>query len=241
MDPITLRALTRFIDRRVEDLDTLMLSWFGGEPLLAQDIVILASRYALHLTKIKGVKFFGSITTNAYLLTHSTFLELCNVGVTRFQITLDGPREVHNQTRRLANGKGTFDRIIENLAAIRNSDEEVRVVLRIHYSEANYATLPELLSFINKEFLTDKRFIVHLKSIENLGGSIGQTVPVIPAARSASMYTALSRHVAEDGLVRFNEYICYAAKPNSLVIRADGSLAKCTVAFSDTRNRNCRI
>jgi uncharacterized protein len=31
-------------------------------------------------------------------------------------------------------------------------------------------------------------------------------------------------------------YICYASKPNSFVIRANGRLAKCTVAFSDPKN-----
>jgi uncharacterized protein len=30
--------------------------------------------------------------------------------------------------------------------------------------------------------------------------------------------------------------ICYAARPNSLVIRADGRVGKCTVALTDTRN-----
>ena len=31
-------------------------------------------------------------------------------------------------------------------------------------------------------------------------------------------------------------YICYASKPNSFVVRSNGRLAKCTVAFSDPRN-----
>jgi uncharacterized protein len=31
-------------------------------------------------------------------------------------------------------------------------------------------------------------------------------------------------------------YICYASKPNSFVIRANGRLAKCTVAFADPKN-----
>ncbi len=237
MDPATIRALMLFIDSRVKCLDALMLSWFGGEPLLAQDIVFSVTKYAKQLTKAKGVKFYGSITTNAYLLTQPIFLKLCSMGVRRFQITLDGPREVHNKTRRLANGKGSFDRIINNITAIKNSDEEFRVVLRIHYSEANHRTLPEFLSFINNKYLIDKRFAVHLKSIENLGGSMGQTVPKMSADRREKLYAALSQDVAEDGLVRFDEYICYASKPNSLVIRADGSLAKCTVAFGDLRNR----
>ena len=31
-------------------------------------------------------------------------------------------------------------------------------------------------------------------------------------------------------------YVCYAAQPNSLAIRSDGSLAKCTVALNSDRN-----
>ncbi|KAG9597698.1 hypothetical protein KCV01_g8995, partial [Aureobasidium melanogenum] len=31
-------------------------------------------------------------------------------------------------------------------------------------------------------------------------------------------------------------YICYASKPNSFVVRANGRLAKCTVAFADPKN-----
>ena len=31
-------------------------------------------------------------------------------------------------------------------------------------------------------------------------------------------------------------YICYAARPNSLLIRSNGRIGKCTVAFDDDRN-----
>ena len=32
-------------------------------------------------------------------------------------------------------------------------------------------------------------------------------------------------------------YVCYASQPNSLAIRSNGDLAKCTVALYDDRNR----
>ena len=40
--------------------------------------------------------------------------------------------------------------------------------------------------------------------------------------------------VVEDEL---HPYVCYAGKANSFVIRADGGVAKCTVALYDERNR----
>lgn len=36
-------------------------------------------------------------------------------------------------------------------------------------------------------------------------------------------------------------YICYAAKPNSLMIRANGTIGKCTVALNDGQNSIGRI
>ena len=40
---------------------------------------------------------------------------------------------------------------------------------------------------------------------------------------------------AED-LAAGGNYICYAAKANSLLVRADGRIGKCTVALNDPRN-----
>ncbi|PPU93786.1 hypothetical protein XalbCFBP2523_04890 [Xanthomonas albilineans] len=37
-------------------------------------------------------------------------------------------------------------------------------------------------------------------------------------------------------LEHLDGYICYAAKPNSLMIRANGRIGKCTVALNDDRN-----
>lgn len=42
---------------------------------------------------------------------------------------------------------------------------------------------------------------------------------------------------AKKGLAAYEGYICYAAKPNSLMIRADGTIGKCTVLMNDPRNR----
>ena len=35
--------------------------------------------------------------------------------------------------------------------------------------------------------------------------------------------------------------MCYASRPNSLIIRANGTLGKCTVALSDERNTVGRL
>ena len=34
-----------------------------------------------------------------------------------------------------------------------------------------------------------------------------------------------------------DDYICYASRPNSLIIRSNGDVGKCTVALYDERNK----
>ena len=42
MPPAIERGVKALIDRRSDSLDRLEISWFGGEPLLAADVVLLA-------------------------------------------------------------------------------------------------------------------------------------------------------------------------------------------------------
>lgn len=118
MSDDTIGGVKAFLDRRTPELDELYLSWFGGEPLVAKDIVFDISDHASALAKAhSGLRYRGSMTTNAYFLTPSTLSQLTAVEVLDYQITLDGPREMHNCSRLRADGKGTFDRIWENLLA----------------------------------------------------------------------------------------------------------------------------
>ena len=38
-------------------------------------------------------------------------------------------------------------------------------------------------------------------------------------------------------LLEQDNYVCYASRPNSLVVRSNGDVAKCTVALYDDRNK----
>ena len=64
MAPETVRGLIRLIESRAPDLEMLSLDWFGGEPLLAQDIVEQvqerSSRLALRYT---AMTVRGSMTS----------------------------------------------------------------------------------------------------------------------------------------------------------------------------------
>lgn len=277
----TIDAIKKLIQARADrkTLDVLSLSWFGGEPLLAKEVIFEISRYAHDLHR-NGVipNFGGSLTTNGYLLDTETLTTLVGLRQGSFQISLDGFGKGHDATRRYASGAGTFDVIWKNLLAAKKTDLEFAITLRLHMTRENEESQNELVDQICSEFGGDKRFNVFFKPIENLGGPnakqlktlghssarerlIGlqeklksaclETSAVIDGPESATGSKAITVGAgsqlqsaeksaderAGNPLRSYSGYICYAAKPNSLMIRANGTIGKCTVMLDDPRNK----
>ena len=93
--------------------DAGVISFYGGEPLLEMDLIKKVVAYSEKLYEGKELRF--NMTSNATLLTDeiADFLYEHNFNLT---ISLDGPEEVHNQSRVFADSKtGTFHCIIKNL------------------------------------------------------------------------------------------------------------------------------
>ena len=130
MSETTQRALELFLENRVPGLQKLDLSWFGGEPLVAKDVVLRLARYAQALCEHHGVVLRGALTTNAYVLDRELFEKLLACKQDFFQITLDGWAEGHDVLRKRADGIGTFDFIWQNLLALGVIDQPWEICFR---------------------------------------------------------------------------------------------------------------
>jgi len=185
------------------------------------------------------------MTTNGYLLDCNTAAGLVSLGVNSYQISLDGYDDVHDETRRRADCAGTFDRIWANLLSLRDSQLGLRVTLRVHFTPDSFLRLDPLINAINDEFASDKRFCVYFKDIGRLGGSSDDSIRLFPNPSIAQVRTFLNTKLTNPAqaasLDADESYICYASKPNSLLIRANGQLGKCTVALYDDRNNLGRL
>ena len=125
----------------------LAVTWFGGEPLLAPDVIESLSERLISLARRENVAYEASIITNGYLLTPSVAELLGRCGVSSAQVTLDGVGDTHDRTRRLTGGGKTFDRITENL---RTVTLPFRVDIRLNAHEGNRDQIPELRAFVKK-------------------------------------------------------------------------------------------
>lgn len=246
MEKNTVEAIKMLLSKRaaLNELEFLSVGWFGGEPLLAKDIVFEINEHAQKLSE-DGKKFrlSSGMTTNGFLLDQNTFIKLVKHGCTQYQISLDGPKEIHNTTRIQANGQGSFDEIWTNLLGMKATDEKFNVTLRVHVTPTNIEDIKRLLHQIKETFTGDKRFGVFIRPVSNLSGDKADNNKYLDWNKDKNVIDNLYAILGDKDVrpqyiddEKTGPYVCYAAQANSLVIRADGTLAKCTVAFKDNLN-----
>lgn len=242
MNPEVVSGIKNLLHHRYKTLKLLQVSWFGGEPLLAKDVIFEISETILSLQEQNpDLNYTANIITNGYFLTKDVAEKLINHGISHYQISLDGDGQLHDTTRVLSNGKGSFDVIMSNLLALRQIEAGFKVLIRIHYQKSTYIELKSLIDILNDKFGGDLRFQFHFKSVERLGGEGDENIEAMSPIEKAEIEASLKNFVADSRQIDSlnnpsNQYICYASKANSLAIRANGRIAKCTVALDDERN-----
>src|SRR5262245_53863113 len=131
-------GIKQLIRRRIGDLRALRVGWFGGEPLLAIDIIDDVMTHVRGLAaRYPSVCVSSDMSTNGYTLSQPRLQRLLDLGVRGFQVSLDGPAECHDRTRVKANGGGTFERIWSNLLAARQLSGDFGVTVRLHVHRDN--------------------------------------------------------------------------------------------------------
>jgi uncharacterized protein len=242
MEPWVVAGLKRLLTRRAPGLRSLTLSWFGGEPLLAPDLIedVMVHARALEASHAR-LAVRSDVTTNGFRLTTSIADRLLAVGVRDYQISLDGPREEHDQKRVRIGGRPTFDRIWENLLALRSRKDPFHVMIRLHVDRDNADSVPGFLEDLARAFALDPRFDLFLRPIGRLGGPRDDSLSILSNEESRVVLERLRRRAAELGLALASanggDAICYATRANSFLIRADGRLNKCTVALDHPANQ----
>ncbi len=95
---------------------TVMISFYGGEPLLNMKLIKKIVNYA-KTRKVKYIEFSFGMTTNGVLLEkHMDFLAASNFYLS---ISLDGNKK-NSSYRVLKNGQPSFDKVIKNINKLKN-------------------------------------------------------------------------------------------------------------------------
>ncbi|MHB8084828.1 MAG: radical SAM protein [Dehalococcoidia bacterium] len=246
MAPGVVESVDKLLRLRSGTLSHLGISWFGGEPLLALEVIRNISHQAMILAKRRdNLVYFADMTTNGFLLKPPVFQELIDLEVRRFQISLDGEGQAHDEKRVLAGGGGTFTQIWNNLKSFRRVKDQFTIVVRIHLAADNYASLAKLINLYAVTFAADKRFKLFIRPLSRLGCPRDSELPVLDEEHSVPLLEQLVRQAKKLGIETMTTDdllpLCYATRLNSFAVRADGSLNKCTVKLDHPENQVGRI
>jgi len=230
------RRVASFIEEELAagKYQSMHVTWYGGEPLLPESLraITFLSERIMAACAARSITYSANIISNGYLLTRKTAARLAALNVGLMQVTLDGPRLRHDQTRILKNGAGTFDRILSN---IKTCLDLMRFSIRMNVSADNRENVADLKRVLQEEgILADrKRTTFYVSPVRSYTTTCQNGVCLSNEAFYRLQLDLLKTGINADGFAVVEEFpvakesICTAVGADSFVIGPDGDLYKC--------------
>ncbi|MBP0001786.1 MAG: SPASM domain-containing protein [Cyanobacteria bacterium SID2] len=228
-------AIKRWLSSEMPNYKVVMLSWFGGEPLLGCERVISITNHAIKIAETSGIFCVTHMTSNGYLLTRANIQKVLEAGIYDFQITVDGTPETHDKLRVLKNGKKTFSRVFENINNLARSDERVKISLRVNFNQSNLHSIPRLLEMFPKDVRPHLR-VVYEPIFGQCSMSATENLPAQEISEAMASYYKLARELGYDVILSGASgytgklVYCYAERQSQVIINYNGDVHKCSVS-----------
>lgn len=233
----TVQSLSKYIKKELdtnEELKDIRIDWFGGEPLIYKDIIYSFLSDLQEMNRNFNINIVSNFTTNGYLITEN-FLDFCREHyVKRFQITLDGNKNSHNQVKFLKGNHNTYDRILQNIKLCLKKGFEVSV--RYNISQKTEITYQDIISDfkdLSNNEIQNLRFSIHaVWQDSNKQEVLAKADEIVTKLREHN-YQCITPYSCPNTI--FNP--CYADRKNQFVLNYDGRIFKCTARnFSTSPN-----
>jgi len=141
--------LLKFAEMRLAFAKNFSVTWYGGEPLLAKNIVYNLSEKFLEVCAKSNINYDAFIITNAYLLEDSDIEKFQKYKIQGAQVTIDGPKEIHDSRRKNISGASSFDKLIDSLNVLLKNN--FTVICRINIDKENINNVEELLEILREK------------------------------------------------------------------------------------------
>ncbi len=231
MSEETQEAVYGFVVNSLKNADRFGVCWYGGEPLLALKTIEKLSRRFIDLARLTGIGYDADIISNGYLMTPEVAEVLtkdCKVGF--WQVTLDGPAEIHDQRRHQRRGGPTFNTILDNVTASHHLFD--RVAIRINIDRLNVDHVPRLLDSLEERGLKN-RVSVYLGHVQNLGAACPSFAPTcFNVEEFANTEIDIYKIFADRGFAvslrnHLRTAVCMADQKGTYLVDQRGNLTKC--------------
>jgi uncharacterized protein len=228
MSDETLDRVILAIQRKctMESTRELRVMLFGGEPLLeverGRTLLAQLSAWAHR----HGVKFEGSMATNATLATSDRIAPLAPY-INHAMVAFDGPRPKHDLLRVASNKKPTFDKIVEGIRVLLA--HEIKVVIRVQASSPD--EVPVLLADLANQGFTDDPRIRFMFTIRQQFLPCGETCNAEAETIDPRSQAAQQIHSIAPGALPLDapvaQIVSCVVVGNTYCIAPDGQIYNC--------------
>ena len=149
-------SVVDFIDKTRRE-DNILINWFGGEPLVAQNII----QHICDKLNEHSVSFNSKIITNATLLTRELVKQAKQSWhLESAQVSVDGNRHDYELRKRYCNPSiHNYDAMMNAISFLLN--EDIKVNIRCNYDGENLAGIKDFIEELNTRFGTNTNFSIY--------------------------------------------------------------------------------
>ncbi|MFY1633380.1 radical SAM protein [Solwaraspora sp. WMMB335] len=217
------------------DHDSVLVRWFGGEPLMGYAVLRDLSARFVAAADRHQVAYSALLVTNGALLDARKLRSLhLDCRVDQLEITIDGPQQVHERSRPLNSGQGSYDRITAALRAMLDDTDlaGLRATVRSNIGLHNAGQATEFATAMRDAGLADPRIRFYPSPVHSWGNDVSdlrlrQRQAAETELRWYAAYLAAGLHcrVLPSQPVRV---VCTATSRHSEVLAPDGRIYSCT-------------
>ena len=150
------KRLVEFVRNNIKTCKSMDVLWFGGEPLMAFDVIENLSKEFLKICEEYNIPYTAYIISNAYLIDDEIAKKFVEYKISGIQVTIDGPKEIHDTRRVLEGNVGTYEKICENIKILQNYD--IKITIRINIDKTNENKISALFKDFDQKGLNKVRF-----------------------------------------------------------------------------------
>jgi uncharacterized protein len=238
----------RFIDIVVQSCETFDITWYGGEPLLAMNVISNISEALIRRYGAGKPKMLASfIVTNGMLLNDDTVATLKRCGVTNAQISIDNFYHLPPARRGLFLPDGTLSPIFANILKFR---DQLRINIRINTSALEDGELDRMMEALTKHGVREMAYFArvedNVKECNSLGSAIvDEMMTRKDYAKTKIALTEtqnLQQYVNEaQQALRPKNHFCGATDGSMFVIDFRGDISRCWISAGVSEEKSGNV
>jgi uncharacterized protein len=176
---------------------------YGGEPTINKGVLLEALKHIDTLKEMGLLPNTVSVTLNTNgILLDEEILAKCKTSRAVVAISIDGPREIHDQMRVYSSGKGTFDEVIRSYRLAQHMGVKIGVCVTVGHH--NISQMREIVRWLANELGAKGmgfNFLIE-HSMSQDGDNYGCHTEVVAQELIESFKVAREEGIYEDRMMR---------------------------------------